>query len=60
MNSNKEKFRKIIGIGILVVLFIIFIAILVYTIKPFSSNVKSFDKSLIIKQRIINLEKSNK
>ncbi len=60
MNSDKDKFRKIIGIGIIFILFIIFIVILVYTIKPFSSNVKPFDESPIIKQRIINLEKSNK
>lgn len=58
MNSDNK--RKIIGIVILLILFIIFVGILIYTIKPFSPNVKSFDKSLVIKQRIINLDKSNK
>jgi len=57
---SSEKNRKIIGIVILFILFIIFIGILIYTIRPFSPNVKSFDKSLVIKQRIINLDKSNK
>jgi len=60
MSGNKDKRRKIVGIVILIVLFLIFIVILIQTIRPFSSDVKSFDKSLVIKQRIINLEKSNK
>lgn len=53
-----DKNRKIIGVVVLLILFIIFIGILINTIKPFSSNVKSFDESLIIRQRIINLEKN--
>ncbi len=57
---SSEKKRKTIGIVILIILFVIFIGILIYTIRPFSPNVKSFDKSLVIKQRIINLDKSNK
>lgn len=60
MNSDRDKYRKLIGIGIIFILFFFFIIILVYTIKPFSTNVKPFDESPIIKQRIINLEKSNK
>ncbi|GEM_PF-2832503 len=60
MNIDKGKFREIVGIVILFFLFVVFIAILVYTIRPFSSDVKPFDQSPIIKQRIINLEKSNK
>ncbi len=60
MSGGNNKFRNILGIIILIILFLIFILILVYTLRPFSSNVKPFGESPIIKQRIINLEKSNK
>lgn len=53
-----NKVRTRLGIVMLIALFIILIIILVYTIKPFSKNVKPFGESPIIKQRIINLEKS--
>lgn len=59
MSTEREnKVRTRLGIVILIALFIILIIILVYTIKPFSKNVKPFGESPIIKQRIINLEKS--
>jgi hypothetical protein len=59
MNTEEnDKIRRRIGIMVLIALFIVFIIILVYTIKPFSNNVKPFGESPIIKQRIINIEKS--
>lgn len=53
--------KKWLGIIIIVSIFITLIILLVMlTTKPFLPNTKEFDKSIIIQQRIINLDKSRK
>lgn len=51
--TNRDK----LGAAVMITLFAIFFAILYWTIKPPSSNPGSFNKNVIIEQRVKNLNK---
>jgi hypothetical protein len=53
--STKDK----IGIAVLVALFALLAVLLYWTIQPPSGPVRRPEESVIIRQRIINIEKSN-
>ena len=52
--SRRDK----IGLTILITLFLIFGALLVATLRPLSNTVRQPEDSVIVQQRIKNLEKS--
>jgi len=52
--SRNEK----IGLGALIAIFVLFVAILIATVRPFSNTIRSPEKSVFVEQRLINLQKS--
>ena len=52
--TKQEK----IGLGILVLLFVVLIGILAVTVKPFSEGDRDFETNIFVEQRMKNLQKS--
>lgn len=52
--TRKDK----IGLGFLICLFVVFAALLVATLRPISNTVRKPEDSVIVQQRIKNLQKS--
>lgn len=49
--------RDKVGLGVLVLLFVFFIGVLVWTLKGTSKPSHDFSESIFTKQRIVNLKK---
>lgn len=52
--TRQEK----IGLGILILLFAVFVGILAVTVKPFDSGERDFETNIFVEQRMKNLQKS--
>ncbi len=54
MTTNEK-----IGLGVLVSLFVVFCAVLVWTFQPAGGEAKDVEDSIFVQQRVINLQKDN-
>lgn len=52
--------RDKIGIGVIIALMALLGVVLVWTFRPMGTANRSFEDSVIVQQRIINLQKSNR
>lgn len=52
--TKQEK----IGLGLLVLLFVLFVGILVVTVKPFDEGERDFETNIFVEQRMKNLQRS--
>lgn len=52
--TKQEK----IGLGVIVLLFLLFVGILVVTVKPMSDTERDFETNIFVEQRMKNLQKS--
>jgi len=58
MAGEGLTFRDKVGLVILVLLFVVLFAVLWFTLKPYGPESRSPEESVIIQQRMRNLEKS--
>lgn len=52
--TKQEK----IGLGVIVLLFAVFVGILAVTVKPFSDGERDFETNIFVEQRMKNLQRS--
>jgi len=57
--SNAVTTNEKIGLGVLVSLFVVFCAVLVWTFQPVGGEAKDVEESIFVQQRVINLQKDN-